>query len=296
MQTRARATSRRLCGVVLGVATVVALIGAAAAAAAPSAEAVGLPAVFFGRANPGDEVMARIDATACATTTAGEAYGWALLPHPRDCEGKAAPGATVTFSVNGYRSLHAETWAYGGVADDLEHAIAPGRYVAACAGRSHVCALTADGELVCRGQGGYGQVAAPHGRYSALSSGGHTNCALAIDGSAACRGHNADPPSRPRPLKEGTGGPYPAVTAGQSAWCVLTDAGAVRRRSSLNRAGEFVFPGPYVDMSAGSFHLCARSEQGFLSWLGRHCLAVGGPRGAVLDGGRGVTARLRAER
>ena len=184
------ATGSCLRSIIVAVAAFVTVLGASAAA--PSADAAwGIPANYYGRANPGDEISALIDGTVCGTTTANKRYEWVIEVPAFACKGKAVPGATVTFEVNGYAALHTETWRHAGVPSDLAHGIAPGRYVAASAGNSHICALTADGEIVCWGENLFGQLDVPPGRYTALSSGGDVNCALNTDSEVVCWGYES---------------------------------------------------------------------------------------------------------
>ena len=121
--TRAAFGSIALAAVVLGMAVT----------ARPADAREIFPAIYYGRANPGDEISALIDGTICATTTAGADYGWYLRVPWRGCEGKAVPRATVTFLVNGYTSIHTKTWRPGALPADAANGIAPGRYVAASA-------------------------------------------------------------------------------------------------------------------------------------------------------------------
>ncbi len=238
--------------IIVAVAAFVAVLGAATTPLSTHA-AWQLPATYYGRANPGDEISALIDGTLCANTIADDRYEWVIRVPTFACGGKAVGGATVTFSVNGYNALHTETWRNGATQSDLIHGISPGRYVAASAGDSHICALTADGEIACWGENMYGQLDVPHGRYTAISSGGSTNCALTAEGEAVCWGLGSAQFEVP-PAKRGSG--YVAVSAGWYGWCALDTAGQVTCVVSTSDGTPYSPPGRYAALSAGGHQVC----------------------------------------
>ena len=244
------------------------------------------PAFYYGRANPGDEISALIDGTICATTTAGADYGWYLRVPWRGCEGKAVPRATVTFLVNGYTSIHTETWRPGALPADAANGIAPGRYVAASAGNSHICALTADGEIACWGENLFGQSDAPPGRYTALSSGGDLNCALNTDSEVVCWGYESHVSYDA--VRGGHEDGYVAVAAGGYGACALSGAGAITCVVSTSDGTPYSPPGRYVALSVGGHRVCGITEAADVACWNLDGSRWDGPPGhhTALDGGQ----------
>ena len=84
-----------------------------------------------------------------------------------------------------------------------EEGVPAGRYVAVAVGQAHVCALTGEGEAVCRTtstyhRSRYDPQIAPPGRYSAISAGSARTCAVTLEGEVVCWG-DTDYELRPIP-------------------------------------------------------------------------------------------------
>ena len=59
-------------------------------------------------------------------------------------------------------------------------------------GPRNACTIDAEGSVLCTGDDGFGQLAAPPGRYRAIAAGDDHSCALTVEGRAVCWGSYAD--------------------------------------------------------------------------------------------------------
>jgi hypothetical protein len=139
------------------------------------------------------------------------------------------------------------------------------------AGSGHVCALTAEGTLLCwRGDDSYGELDAPDGQYVAVSSGSAFSCALRADGAVACWGYDqsgqASPPT----------GTFLQIAAGTQHACGLRTDGTLACWGD-NWYGQTNAPsGTFTDVYSGDYQSCAfRADGEFVCW------------GAVPSGGAG---------
>ena len=170
----------------------------------------------------------------CALTEDGEAvcWGWNTFGQTDAPPGRyaaIAAGGPFTCALTG--DGEAVCWGariYGrrGSGDwAAEPYLPPGRYKAISAGNSadddmHLCALTEDGEAICRNSFHRDQQESPPGPFTAISTGGgHRTCALTGDGEAVCWSgdgvrHDDVPAGR-----------FVAISAGRTLACALTGDG-----------------------------------------------------------------------
>ena len=103
-------------------AVAVAVLGASLVLAA-TASAQNPPATYYGKATAGDAITAVIDGTTCGSATADANGEWVITVEDGGCDGKAADGATVSFTLNGTPANETETFAPGGAPTDLVNGI-----------------------------------------------------------------------------------------------------------------------------------------------------------------------------
>ena len=132
------------------------------------------------------------DGHACALTPAGEAVCWGW---DREGQTEVPPGRYTAIRAGAYATWAIRESGEGICWGDADGLSLRGSYVAISAGVKEVCALTAAGEVRCRGHGA--RYTLPAGHYTAVSLGWFGVCALTTDGAVVCSEGTTDgrPPS-----------------------------------------------------------------------------------------------------
>ena len=108
-----------------------------------------------------------------------------IMVRPRHPTTRGSPRSrrdSRTAAVSGNRTDRQVCWGYGGDEPD-------GRFIAISAGRSHTCAIRADGSPECWGGNVSGSSTPPADeRFTSIGSGNDYSCGLRMDGTVRCWG------------------------------------------------------------------------------------------------------------
>lgn len=138
---------------------------------------------------------------------------------------------------------------------------------AVSSGKSHTCAIWADGSVACWGDNTFGQATVPAGlgTVSQVSAGGLHTCAVKSDGSVACWGTSGNGQATvPAGLGTAT-----QVSTGEWHTCAVKTDGSIACWG-FNIIGQTTVPaglGTVSQVSAGDVHSCAlKSDGGVACW------------------------------
>ena len=149
-------------------------------------------------------------------------------------------------------------------ANGSKQATAPaGRFARIAVGDLNSCGILVTGRLICWGDDSLGQSSPPEGRYRALSLGPLHACAIDIEGQVECWGLDnlgqASPPSEHS---------FAAIASGALHSCGIDLEQTVHCWGS-GIAGQDKLPkGRFVEIDAGRFQTCVRSESKEISCWG----------------------------
>lgn len=207
---------------------------------------------------------------ACAVSLSGDVACWGELysaaeDPPADTFTALAAGNAHTCGLIGDGTVRC----WGNLPQLMADDLPPSTSIDA--GWNHICAVTDDGQAMCRGYDyslgrryihGGGRI--PPGPYTTISFHEHHTCAIRIDERLACWGRNdygqSDAPE----------GRYAAVAAGRRFTCAITIAGRAQCWGA-NRHGSTDPPaGTYTSIAAGWWHACGIREGGEAVCWGRN--------------------------
>ena len=128
------------------------------------------------------------------------------------------------------------------------------------AGGEHSCALLATGEVICWGDGTYGQRDVPPGRYRSVTAGELHACAIRDSGEVVCWG--GDSGWRVDESVDAPPGTYRSASAGDWHTCAVSERGAAVCWGTNTWGEANPPPGSYRSVSGGSHHSCGVLESG----------------------------------
>lgn len=156
--------------------------------------------------------------------------------------------------------------------DDYNRVDLPeGRFVELVEGR--LCALAADGRLSCWGDylANYGRSRMPRGRFVDISAAGPVQCAVRVEGPLVCWQHEHTSQYGAHRVLELVGeraGSFTEVVMGREHVCALTEAGSLECWGRNDDGLAQSRPGPFAQVAASQSEYCALDPAGRASCWG----------------------------
>jgi alpha-tubulin suppressor-like RCC1 family protein len=150
---------------------------------------------------------------------------------------------------------------------DLDTSVVCGmRVLMVDAGRAHVCAIMAHGQIACWGSDTWGESTPPSGTFTYITAGDDHNCAIDDKGSVKCWGDWAGGKTSP------PRGAFVEVSAGRDHTCGIRTDGTVACWGHEAFEQTLAPEGVFVHVSVFGNHACALDEGGRATCWGQNSL------------------------